>query len=68
VAIIINEHFYHSQRHELIAKGTPSVASSVTNLRNYSLTIDHQSLCEAVAQEFSRQYYPRADPNDAVRV
>ncbi|KAI9271904.1 hypothetical protein BDA99DRAFT_433492 [Phascolomyces articulosus] len=38
------------------SKGVESVPSPVTNLRNYSYTIDHQQFCESVMDEFTRYY------------
>ncbi|KAI7856740.1 hypothetical protein BDC45DRAFT_436839 [Circinella umbellata] len=38
------------------SKGVESVPSPVTNLRNYSYTIDHQQFCESVLYEFIRDY------------
>jgi hypothetical protein len=39
-----------------VTKGVTSVRSAVTNLRQYSYTIDHMSFCEAVHAEFIRTY------------
>ncbi|KAI9489572.1 hypothetical protein BDB00DRAFT_770336 [Zychaea mexicana] len=40
----------------IVSKGVESVPSPVTNLRNYSYTIDHQQFCESVLNEFVRDY------------
>lgn len=40
----------------IISKGVESVPSPVTNLRNYSYTIDHQQFCESVTTEFLFRY------------
>ncbi|SAM08549.1 hypothetical protein [Absidia glauca] len=38
------------------SKGVESVPSPVTNLREYSYTVDHQQFCESVLAEFEREY------------
>ncbi|SAM02354.1 hypothetical protein [Absidia glauca] len=38
------------------SKGVESVPSPVTNLREYSYTVDHQQFCESVLTEFEREY------------
>ncbi|KAI9309022.1 hypothetical protein BJ944DRAFT_155082 [Cunninghamella echinulata] len=38
------------------SKGVESVPSPVTNLREYSYTVDHQQFCESVLTEFAREY------------
>ncbi|KAI8084771.1 uncharacterized protein BX664DRAFT_266154 [Halteromyces radiatus] len=38
------------------SKGVESVPSPVTNLRDYSFTVDHQQFCESVLTEFEREY------------
>ncbi|KAI8057969.1 hypothetical protein BDF22DRAFT_663100 [Syncephalis plumigaleata] len=48
------DEFLHTNKTQLNTAGTPSVRSSVTNLREYSYTIDHLSFCEAVHGEFRR--------------
>ncbi|KAJ1972111.1 hypothetical protein H4R35_004856 [Dimargaris xerosporica] len=40
----------------IVTKGVESVRSPVTKLNKYSLTVDHQAFCQAVADEFSRTY------------
>ncbi|KAL7752839.1 hypothetical protein RI367_001842 [Sorochytrium milnesiophthora] len=40
----------------LITKGVASVPSPVTNLSEYSYTVDHTAFCEAVIDEFKRTY------------
>ncbi|KAI8328972.1 hypothetical protein BC941DRAFT_463836 [Chlamydoabsidia padenii] len=40
----------------LQSKGVESVPSPVTNLREYSYTVDHQQFCESVLTEFEREY------------
>ncbi|KAI9184399.1 hypothetical protein H9P43_003452 [Blastocladiella emersonii ATCC 22665] len=40
----------------LVTKGVPSVPSPVTNLRPYSLTVDHSSFCEAVIDQFRKAH------------
>ncbi|ORY91037.1 hypothetical protein BCR43DRAFT_498395 [Syncephalastrum racemosum] len=40
-----------------VSKGIESVPSPVTNLRNYSYTIDHQQFCDAVLNEFVDTYH-----------
>ncbi|KAI7902794.1 uncharacterized protein BX663DRAFT_531287 [Cokeromyces recurvatus] len=40
----------------IISKGVESVPSPVTNLRDYSFTIDHQQFCESVLSEFILSY------------
>ncbi|RCI04486.1 Biotin/lipoate A/B protein ligase [Rhizopus stolonifer] len=40
----------------IISKGVESVPSPVTNLRNYSYTVDHQQFCESVLSEFITSY------------
>ncbi|KAG1464361.1 hypothetical protein G6F46_000804 [Rhizopus delemar] len=40
----------------IVSKGVASVPSPVTNLRNYSYTIDHQQFCESVLSEFINAY------------
>ncbi|KAI8353275.1 hypothetical protein EDC96DRAFT_517420 [Choanephora cucurbitarum] len=40
----------------IVSKGVESVPSPVTNLRNYSYTIDHQQFCESVLSEFVHAY------------
>ncbi|KAI9591567.1 hypothetical protein BDF19DRAFT_454501 [Syncephalis fuscata] len=49
-------HFLRSNKTRLDAAGTASVRSPVTNLRNYSYTVDHLSFCEAVHYEFLGLY------------
>ncbi|CAO3586586.1 unnamed protein product [Absidia cylindrospora] len=44
------------------SKGVESVPSPVTNLREYSYTVDHQQFCESVLKEFEKEY------NDGVNV
>lgn len=44
------------QKITIVSKGVESVPSPVTNLRNYSYTIDHQQFCESVLSEFVRDY------------
>ncbi|KAI9251211.1 hypothetical protein BY458DRAFT_536151 [Sporodiniella umbellata] len=41
---------------EIVSKGVASVPSPVTNLREYSFTIDHQQFCESVLFEFLKAY------------
>ncbi|CAG8471000.1 127_t:CDS:2 [Cetraspora pellucida] len=48
--------------HNLVSKGVESVSSPVTKLRNYSLTVNHKSFCDAVLQEFFAHY--RGDMNN----
>jgi lipoate-protein ligase A len=43
-------------RPNLISKGVASVPSPVTNLREFSYTIDHSSFCEAVIREFQMHH------------
>ncbi|KNE54677.1 hypothetical protein AMAG_00634 [Allomyces macrogynus ATCC 38327] len=43
-------------RPRLVTKGVPSVPSPVTNLREFSLTVDHAGFCEAVMDEFCRAH------------
>ncbi|KAI9316088.1 hypothetical protein BX666DRAFT_2047007 [Dichotomocladium elegans] len=40
----------------IVSKGVESVPSPVTNLREYSYTIDHQQFCESVLAEFLHDY------------
>ncbi|KAI8976240.1 hypothetical protein BDB01DRAFT_844530 [Pilobolus umbonatus] len=40
----------------MVSKGVESVPSPVTNLRDYSYTIDHQQFCESVMAEFTGAY------------
>ncbi|KAI8977173.1 hypothetical protein BDF20DRAFT_906358 [Mycotypha africana] len=40
----------------IVSKGVDSVPSPVTNLRNYSYTVDHQFFCESVTSEFALAY------------
>ncbi|KAI9485521.1 MAG: hypothetical protein EXX96DRAFT_474862 [Benjaminiella poitrasii] len=40
----------------IVSKGVESVPSPVTNLRDYSFTIDHQQFCESVLSEFVLAY------------
>ncbi|KAF7723213.1 Biotin/lipoate A/B protein ligase [Apophysomyces ossiformis] len=40
----------------IVSKGVASVPSPVTNLREYSYTVDHQQFCEAVLAEFVHDY------------
>ncbi|KAI8368161.1 uncharacterized protein BYT42DRAFT_585514 [Radiomyces spectabilis] len=40
----------------IVSKGVESVPSPVTNLREYSYTIDHQQFCESVLSEFVDAY------------
>ncbi|CDH59247.1 lipoyltransferase and lipoate-protein ligase [Lichtheimia corymbifera JMRC:FSU:9682] len=40
----------------IVSKGVESVPSPVTNLREYSYTIDHQQFCESVLNEFTYDY------------
>lgn len=39
-----------------MSKGVASVPSPVTNLRDYSYTVDHQQFCESVLSEFVKAY------------
>ncbi|KAJ2000555.1 hypothetical protein GGI04_004101 [Coemansia thaxteri] len=48
-------------RDAIEAKGVPSVPSRVVNLRDYSLGLDHQGFCDAVAREFAATFAPPAD-------
>ncbi|KAI7861612.1 hypothetical protein BDF14DRAFT_1886994 [Spinellus fusiger] len=41
---------------DMKSKGVASVPSPVTNVRNYSYTIDHQYFCESVLAEFVHDY------------
>ncbi|KAJ3357741.1 Biotin/lipoate A/B protein ligase [Allomyces javanicus] len=43
-------------RPRLVTKGVPSVPSPVTNLREFSMTVDHTGFCEAVVDEFRRAH------------
>ncbi|RKP24696.1 hypothetical protein SYNPS1DRAFT_5036, partial [Syncephalis pseudoplumigaleata] len=45
-------YFLRTDKTRLDTAGTPSVRSPVTNLRDYSYTVDHLSFCEAVHYEF----------------
>ncbi|KAI8140790.1 hypothetical protein BJV82DRAFT_645542 [Fennellomyces sp. T-0311] len=45
-----------AHKSSIVSKGVESVPSPVTNLRNYSYTIDHQQFCESVLYEFIRDY------------
>ncbi|CAG8455582.1 22783_t:CDS:2 [Dentiscutata erythropus] len=47
---------YLEIKKNLVSKGVESVLSPVTKLRNYSLTVNHESFCNAVLQEFSVHY------------
>ncbi|KAI9220016.1 hypothetical protein BC828DRAFT_348723, partial [Blastocladiella britannica] len=38
----------------MVSKGVPSVPSPVTNLGEYSLTVDHSGFCESVVDQFRR--------------
>ncbi|KAG0175033.1 Biotin/lipoate A/B protein ligase [Apophysomyces sp. BC1034] len=40
----------------IVSKGVASVPSPVTNLRQYSYTVDHQQFCESVLAEFVQDY------------
>ncbi|ORX53107.1 hypothetical protein DM01DRAFT_1363113 [Hesseltinella vesiculosa] len=40
----------------MVSKGVASVPSPITNLRDYSYTVDHQQFCEAVLDEFVKEY------------
>ncbi|KAI8079294.1 hypothetical protein BDF21DRAFT_340218 [Thamnidium elegans] len=40
----------------IVSKGVESVPSPVTNLRDYSFTVDHQQFCESVLAEFVDAY------------
>ncbi|CEG77296.1 hypothetical protein RMATCC62417_12077 [Rhizopus microsporus] len=40
----------------IVSKGVASVPSPVTNLRDYSYTVDHQQFCESVLSEFVKAY------------
>ncbi|CAO3640939.1 unnamed protein product [Mucor hiemalis] len=40
----------------IVSKGVESVPSPVTNLRDYSFTVDHQQFCESVLAEFVTAY------------
>ncbi|KAI7882795.1 uncharacterized protein EV154DRAFT_539960 [Mucor mucedo] len=40
----------------IVSKGVESVPSPVTNLRDYSFTVDHQQFCESVLAEFVEAY------------
>ncbi|CAO0790088.1 unnamed protein product [Mucor circinelloides] len=40
----------------IVSKGVESVPSPVTNLRDYSFTVDHQQFCESVLAEFVVAY------------
>ncbi|KAL0079281.1 hypothetical protein J3Q64DRAFT_1645171 [Phycomyces blakesleeanus] len=40
----------------IISKGVESVPSPVTNIRDYSFTVDHQQFCESVLAEFIHDY------------
>ncbi|KAF9365305.1 Biotin/lipoate A/B protein ligase [Mortierella sp. NVP85] len=44
------------EKSNLESKGTASVRSPVTRLRESSFTIDHLSFCEAVRSEFLKRY------------
>ncbi|KAI8887134.1 hypothetical protein K501DRAFT_283428 [Backusella circina FSU 941] len=44
------------QKKGIVSKGVESVPSPVTNLREYSFTVDHQQFCESVMNEFSHAY------------
>ncbi|KAJ1674625.1 hypothetical protein EV182_002894, partial [Spiromyces aspiralis] len=47
----------HSEMgNNMVAKGVASVPSPVSNLRNYSWTIDHTSFCNAVIAEFAKEF------------
>ena len=46
----------------MIGGGIDSVRSKVTCLRDYSFTIDHQSFCDAVLDEFNRHYQVKTIP------
>ena len=39
-----------------MTKGVASVPSPVTRLREYSLTVDHLSFCEAAGLEFKKAF------------
>ncbi|KAJ2038967.1 hypothetical protein H4S04_007227 [Coemansia sp. S16] len=48
-----------SQAHDCIdAKGVASVPSPVVNLRDYSLSLDHSSFCDAVLRQFANTFAP----------
>ncbi|KAJ2723342.1 hypothetical protein GGI07_002695 [Coemansia sp. Benny D115] len=47
---------------EITALGVDSVRSTVVNLRDHSLAIDHQTFCSAVAREFLRTFAPDMPP------
>ncbi|KAG0001116.1 Biotin/lipoate A/B protein ligase [Modicella reniformis] len=49
-------HYLKVDKTSLESKGTPSVRSPVTRLRESSFTIDHLSFCEAVRTEFLKRY------------
>lgn len=40
----------------IVSKGVASVPSPVTNLREYSFTVDHQQFCDSVLSEFVKAY------------
>ncbi|KAG9296865.1 hypothetical protein G9A89_006820 [Geosiphon pyriformis] len=52
----IGRYLHVDDKQSLITKGVESVRSSVTNLQKYSSTVNHETFCRAVLQEFQRYY------------
>lgn len=51
----------HVDSSSISTKGVESVRSKVRNLRDFSLTIGHLSFCEAMQDEFGKEYYGKTN-------
>ncbi|KAJ3129773.1 hypothetical protein HK098_000142 [Nowakowskiella sp. JEL0407] len=53
---------YLKTTRNITAKGVDSVRSTVTRLREYSFTVTHLDFCDAVTEEFYKEYNPSIQP------